>query len=101
MTHSSPLLNLPSLQQTGNFHHVTSSPGYSQSNGFIEKMVYLAKNIITKCKSSKANPYLSFLEYRHTPLNCGYSPAQFLMGRRLKSILPTTEKQLLSEKSNH
>ncbi|XP_060557421.1 uncharacterized protein K02A2.6-like [Ruditapes philippinarum] len=77
-----------------NFKHVTSTPGYSQSNGFIEKMVSIAKKTMKKCQATKTDPYLAFLEYRNTPLNCGYSPAQLLMGRRLKSILPSTNEQL-------
>jgi transposase InsO family protein len=84
-----------------NFTHVTSSPGYSQSNGFIEKMVSVGKGILKKSKASKTDPYLPMLEYRNTPLDCGYSPAQLLMGRRLKSILPTTEKQLQPQMINH
>ncbi|XP_060561973.1 uncharacterized protein K02A2.6-like [Ruditapes philippinarum] len=84
-----------------NFKHVTSSPGYSQSNGFIEKMVSIAKKSMKKCHETKTDPYLAFLEYRNTPLNCGYSPAQLLMGRRLKSILPTTNEQLKPSFINH
>ena len=84
-----------------NFKHVTSSPGHSQSNGFIEKMVAIAKGIMRKAKASNTDPYLAFLEYRNTPIDCGYSPAQLLMGRRLKSLLPSSNDQLKPGYINH
>ena len=45
--------------------------------------------------SEISDTYLPLLDYRNTPLKCGYSPAQLLMGRRLRSILPSTNKQLM------
>ncbi|XP_060582493.1 uncharacterized protein K02A2.6-like [Ruditapes philippinarum] len=96
-SNNGPLLSSEEFQKFAsdwNFKYVTSSPGYSRSNGFIEKMVSIAKKSMKKCHETKTDPYLAFLEYRNTPLNCGYSPAQLLMGRRLKSILPTTNEQL-------
>ncbi|KAH3837033.1 hypothetical protein DPMN_110411 [Dreissena polymorpha] len=32
---------------------------------------------------------LNILEYRVTPMECGYSPSELLMGRQLRSINPT------------
>ena len=72
----------------------TSSPGYPQSNGLAEKGVGIAKKLLRKAKDSNTSPYLAFLEYRNTPLDCGYSPSQLLMSRRTKSILPITRKAL-------
>lgn len=40
------------------------------------------------------DPYLSLLEYRNTPVGGLKSPAQILMSRRLRSILPSTTTQL-------
>ena len=37
---------------------------------------------------------LAFLEYQNTPLKCGYSPSQLLLGRRKKSSVPITNKAL-------
>jgi hypothetical protein len=76
------------------FHHKTSSPLYPKGNALAEKGVGIAKKLMTKAKASGQNPYLSFLEYRNTPLECGYTPAQLLLGRRTKSILPITKHSL-------
>lgn len=76
------------------FEHTTSSPLHSNSNGLAEKTVSIVKHLFLKAKQSGKEPYISILEYRNTPLDCGYSPNQLLMGRRTKSILPTTDKQL-------
>ena len=76
------------------FRHVTSSPHYPQSNGLAEKTVQTAKRILTKAREDKKDPYLSLLEYRNTPVDGLKSPAQLLMSRRLRSILPTTALHL-------
>lgn len=76
------------------FQHVTSSPHYPQSNGLAEKTVQTAKRILTKAQEDKKDPHLCFLEYRNTLVDGFLSPAQILMSRRLRSILPTTTQQL-------
>ena len=77
------------------FEHRTSSPGYPQSNGLAEKGVGIAKKLMQKAKDTNTNIYISLLEYRNTPLECGYTPSQLLIGRRTKSIVPITNKALL------
>ena len=75
------------------FTIVKSSPYYSRGNGKAESAVKIAKNILKK--SRKENPYLALLAYRNTPQQgYNYSPAQRLMSRRLKDIIPTTHHQL-------
>ncbi len=76
------------------FEHTCSSPLYPQSNGLAEKTVQTVKRLFTKAKSDSKDPYLALLEYRNTPLECGKSPAQLLMGRQLRSVLPITSKHL-------
>ena len=45
-----------------------------------------------------ADPYLTMLTYRSTPLPwCGLSPAELLMGRRLRANLPQVVEQLKPE----
>ena len=79
---------------TWDFEHMTSSPGYPQSNGLAEKYVQIVENIVDKAKSNGRCALLSILEYRNTPLDNLVSPAQLLMGRQLRSFLPTTSQQL-------
>lgn len=76
------------------FSHDTSSPHYPQSNGLAEKTVQTIKRIFSKAKASGNDPFIGILEYRTTPLECGLSPSQLLMGRRLRSILPSTHELL-------
>ncbi|UYV80506.1 K02A2.6-like [Cordylochernes scorpioides] len=52
------------------FTHVTSSPRFPQSNGMAEA------------------------GYRSTPLENGYSPAELLMGRKLRTTLPIAPENL-------
>ncbi|UYV80374.1 hypothetical protein LAZ67_19000010 [Cordylochernes scorpioides] len=66
------------------FTHVTSSPRFPQSNGMAEAGVKIAKLILKK----NQDPSLGLLEYRSTPLENGYSPAELLMGRKLRTTLP-------------
>ena len=69
--------------------HVTSSPRYAQSNGFIEKMVGVVKGILTKAKMSRSNVYKAMLAYRACPLSNGMkSPAELLLRRKITSGLP-------------
>lgn len=77
------------------FHHVTSSPQYAQANGKVEKGVHIVKQLLKKATDSKSDPYLALLSYRSAPLDCGLSPAELLMNRKLRTTLPryTESKQ--------
>lgn len=77
------------------FSHITSSPTYPQSNGLIERNIQTIKSLLKKAWHSKSDPYLALLEFRNTPFcDLKASPAQMLMSRRLRSVLPTTFQQL-------
>ena len=75
------------------FQHITSSPKYPQSNGEAERMVKTIKEMLKKAE----DPYLALLSYRSTPLAQGFSPAQIMMGRRLRSNVPTIQSSLPPE----
>ncbi|XP_048577062.1 uncharacterized protein K02A2.6-like [Nematostella vectensis] len=75
--------------------HVTSSPGYAQSNGKVENAINTAKNLMKKATESNKDPYLALLDWRNTPSETvGYSPVQRLFNRRTKTLLPTSSRLL-------
>ena len=71
------------------FEHITSSPLYPQSNWEAERAVRTVKSLWKKEK----DPFLALLIYRATPLEIGYSPAELLMCRRLRTTLPMAQEQ--------
>ena len=71
------------------FDHVTSSPRYPQSNGFIEDMVQTVKQSMKKCAAAGHDPNLAMLVYRATPLTTSIlSPGELLNGRKNRALLP-------------
>ncbi|XP_065180108.1 uncharacterized protein K02A2.6-like [Sycon ciliatum] len=70
--------------------HRTSSPRYPQSNGMVERSVRTIKELLRKSTDLPT----ALLAYRSTPLQCGFTPAQLLMGRQLRSTVPTPAAQL-------
>ena len=78
------------------FVHTTSSPHFPQANGEAERAVQTIKNLLKKAQ----DPYKALLNHRNTPLDgINLSPAQLLMGRRLKSPLPTKVELLKPQRS--
>ncbi|UYV65287.1 K02A2.6-like [Cordylochernes scorpioides] len=73
------------------FKHITSSPRFSQSNGFIEAII----NNIKQSLKKEEDCYLTLQAYRTMPLENGYSPAELLMGRRLRTSVPAIESSLM------
>ena len=74
--------------------HQISSPHYPRGNGLAERTVCTMKQLLKKSKDH----YLALLEYRNTPMSwCQMSPAQLLMGRRLRTLLPQTDDSLIAE----
>ncbi len=71
--------------------HKPSSPFHARSNGEAERAVQTVKRLWEKNDDKQ----LSLLDYRTTPLeNLRLSPAQLLMGRRPRNLLPANKKLL-------
>ena len=86
--------------KTWAFEHVTSSPHYPESNGKSENAVKTVKRLFTKCRDSGESEFKALLDWRNTPTaGVGTSPAQRLMGRRCKTLLPVAGTLLLPRHS--
>ena len=75
------------------FVHITSSSLYSQGNGEAERVVKTVKHILKK----RGDLYLALLAYWAAPLQNGFSPAELLMSRRLRTTVLATRKFLTSQ----
>ena len=71
------------------FDHITSSPHYARSNGFVEHQIQTVKMTLTKAKETGHDPKLALLSLRSTPIdNQLPSPGELLYQWKLK---PDTE----------
>lgn len=81
-----------------NFQHITSSPRYPQSNGKAENAVRTVKRLFTKCRAAGVSEFQALLDWRNTPSEgMDTSPAQRLLGRRCKTLLPSSGTLLMPE----
>ncbi len=72
------------------FEIATSSPHFPQSNGMTERIVQTAKNIL-----AQKDPDIALLNYRNSKhSSISTSPAEALMGRKLKGRVPMLAKLL-------
>ena len=83
------------------FTHTPVSPYNSKANGKVESAVKMAKNLFRKAREDKADQYLAMLDHRNTPAKGLLSPAQKLMSRRTKTLLPTREDLFKPELSKN
>ena len=80
--------------ETYGFRHITSSPYYPQSNGLAERAVKSVKQLL----QTAPDPHMALLSYRATPLpSCRLIPAEFLMGRRIRTDVPQLKKLLIPD----
>lgn len=74
---------------------VTSSPYYPRSNGLAEKAVGIAERIMLKCSETGTHYLDGLREYNNTPLTgLKESPAQILMSRMCRTVVPTLRSNL-------
>jgi len=94
MSDNGPQFDSSDMKQFANFYgfkHITSSLHYPQSNGLAERTVKTMKDLLKHTNYQ----YMALLSYRSTPLPwCNYSPAELLMGRKVKTDIPQTASQL-------
>ena len=94
------------------FNHITSSPCYPQSNGFVERQIQTVKRTLEKAKLSNIDPDMALLILRSTPVDYNLpSPSELLNMRKMKSNLPIRLKnqdpgrdgftQRLAERQHH
>ena len=81
------------------FRHITSSPHYARSNGFIESQVKTTKRTMKKAKATKSDPFMALLCLRATPINNDLpSPAELLLGRPIQDNLPKKTSKAATNK---
>ncbi len=73
------------------FLHVTCSPHYPQSNGLAERALRSAKHLLEKCARDGTDVYAALLNLCNIPRDGLPSPAQRLLSRRTKTLIPMTK----------
>ena len=78
------------FSQEYDFKHTTTSPYHQQANGQLESGVCIGKKILRQ-----RGPFLALTSYRATPHTAtGVSPCQLMMGREIRTLVPTLESNL-------
>lgn len=76
------------------FKRTLVSPKYQQANGQAERSVQTIKKSLKKCLDSEKDPYLCLLELNNTPSTDLPAPAELLMSRKLRGVIPRTQELL-------
>lgn len=78
-----------------NFKHQLSSPYYLKSNGFAERNVQTAENMLKRCWLDNTDIHMAKLMLRNTPRNeILKSPMERLASRKGRTILPISKGEL-------
>ena len=89
---SSEFRNFAALYE---FEHRMSSPYHQQSDGKAEGAIKTVKRLMQKALEAHSDPYLALLDFRSTPTESfGVSPAQRLLGRRVRTRFTMNSKLL-------
>ena len=70
--------------------HIVSSPRYPRGNSTSERAVQTVKQMLRKA----VDPHVALLEYHATPLANGCSPAELLLGRKIKKSVASKTHQI-------
>ena len=66
--------------------HLTGAPCHAATNGAAERLVQTFKQAMRKSTLTPKCALQEFLvQYRRTPLSCGYSPCELLNGRKIRT----------------
>lgn len=87
-----PPFNSESVQKffkKWNVLHQITSPHFPRANGQVERAVQTLKNSLTKAEEDGKDLFVVLLDYRIQPSTDLPSPAELLMGRRLRFFLPS------------
>ncbi len=83
------------FSKSWNFSHITSSPQFPQANGLAESAVKRSKQLLEKTHRENSDLYKNLLNLRNIPTSTQLgSPAQRLMSRRLRSVVPADSSLL-------
>ena len=86
------------------FTHITSSPTYAKSNGMAEPAVQTIKQLLKKAAKNGEDPYITVQAHQACPdPNGGPSPAERLLGRQIRTRLPSFKQynQKLIQNDNY
>ena len=90
-------LHLQALQGTGNLSTPQAALVFHNPMDMqVERCIQTVKRLLKKAELAKEDPFFALLECRNTPLDGtdGYSPAEMLSSRLLRSKVPTAASLL-------